>query len=494
MSDMLSKSAHLKGLQCSKYLHLDRYRTIASTAASTSEHARLEEGLKVGLLARQLFPNGIDIRTSAGNLPEDNARATKAAIESGETVIYEAAFIHQDCYAAVDVLVWETDGWTIYEVKASTQVKDEHIPDLAFQMYIVSGSGLKVNVTNLVTLNGAYERLGDLDLRSLFTVTDMNAEVLAELPLVPLRVKEMGGVLAASNEPEVPIGPHCTKPYECPYMQHCWKSVPSPSVLDLVRGGKKAWALYNKGHVRLEDIPNDAKLSEAQQRQVDAQRSGKAVIDKKKIRDFLASLRYPLHHFDFETFAPAVPLYDRTRPYQQIPFQYSVHVQGTVGAKPLHKEHLANGSNDPRETLVQQLLQAIGPTGSVLVYHAQFERNRLEELARDLPHHAPDLHGIINRLVDLEDPFKQGLYYVRAMNGSSSIKAVLPALVPELSYKEHVIQEGGTASMRFHQLVAGEYTGDIKQLRDDLLAYCGLDTLAMVQLLRVFESTAFNPS
>ncbi|MEO8733011.1 MAG: DUF2779 domain-containing protein, partial [Flavobacteriales bacterium] len=224
-------------------------------------------------------------------------------------------------------------------------------------------------------------------------------------------------------------------------------------------------------------------------RQVDGCISGKGTMDRDALRHWLDELRYPLHHFDFETMNPAVPLYDGSRPFQQLPFQYSLHIQDAPCGPVQHREFLGDGSGDPREALVQQLLADIGPTGDILAYYASFEIGRLRELARDLPHHAAAIAKLLPRIKDLIVPFKQGWYYSPAMNGSNSIKAVLPALVqgPELDYHALNIQEGNTASLRYTQLAQGIYPGDAAQLRADLLAYCRLDTLAMVKVLGVLE-------
>lgn len=201
-------------------------------------------------------------------------------------------------------------------------------------------------------------------------------------------------------------------------------------------------------------------------------------------------LRYPLHYLDFETFMSAVPLFDGTRPFQQLPFQYSMHVRSAPGTTPVHREFLADGKGDPRAAFVEHLLVDLGPEGDILAYNATFEKMILQQLIRDLPQYATLLHAILGRVKDLHTPFKAGWCVVPAMNGRTSIKVVLPALVPELSYGTLAVQEGDTASRLFLQLVNGRYTGDTTQLRTDLLAYCGMDTWAMVKLHDVLEQEA----
>lgn len=489
---MLSKSSYLTGLQCHKALYLSCFQPGLRGSLGQAEQARLQEGREVGMVARGLFPVGVDIAASATLDLEARAQATQRAIAQGAKVIYEAAFIHDSVYAALDILVHLGNYWVIHEVKASTQVKEEHILDVALQLHVARGAGLAIDGVHIVTLNNAYVRQGDIDPKRLFRITSVQEQVMAEAPFIPLRISEMKAVLASGVEPQRAIGPQCSKPHACSFMEHCWKDLPKPSVLDLTRGGRRVWELYGQGIRLIKDIPSSEKLTTPQQRQVDAWKSGLVHIDVPAVRGFVNALRYPLHHFDFETFLPAIPLYEGTRPYQQLPFQYSLHIQLAPGVDPVHKEFLADGSADPREQLIQQLLEDIESEGDILVYHIQFERERLLELARDLPHYAAPLQGIIARLKDLEEPFKSGHYYAPGMNGSSSIKSVLPALVPELSYADLNVRDGSTASMLFTQLALGRYAGDVPALRTDLLAYCGLDTRAMVEILRVLENAVSN--
>ncbi len=232
----------------------------------------------------------------------------------------------------------------------------------------------------------------------------------------------------------------------------------------------------------MEDIPEDEKLSATQQMQVDGWKRGTTVIDRPRVAEFVQSLRYPLYHFDFETFSAAVPTYDATRPYQQVPFQFSIQIQAAPGADPVQRAFLGDGMSDPREALVRQLLDDLGDSGDILVYNVAFERSRLQDLARDLPQFAQPIADVTARLKDLMPVFQKGWFYRPTMNGKYSIKDVLPAMVPELDYGTLNVKEGGTASLLFGQLSAGLYAGDVAQLRTDLLAYCGQDTRAMVEL------------
>ena len=378
-----------------------------------------------------------------------------------------------------------------YEVKSGTGVKAHHVHDAALQAHVIEGCGLPLADISIVHLNSSYVRQGSVDVQQLFTITSVKDAVWMERVDVPARIEALKQVLSLPEAPAVDIGPQCSSPFACDFMHHCWSHVPAEgSVFDLTRAMGRDWELYRAGILLLKDIPERTPLTPAQRRQVEGAKHGTHTIDRAALGRWLKDLRHPLYHFDFETFMPAVPLFDGTRPYQQLPFQYSVHVQRTPGAVPEHHEFLADGSGDPREALTIALIQHLGEAGDVLAYNAPFEKRCLEELARDLPHHAPALERILARVKDLHTPFKAGWYVVPAMNGRTSIKVVLPALVPELGYADLAVQEGGTASLLYTQLVAGNYTGDVAQLRKDLLAYCGRDTYAMVKVLEELERAA----
>lgn len=481
---LLSKSTYIKGRQCPKALWLYKHRRDLQPPVDAAQQAKFDTGKEVGLLAQQLFPGGVDCTPESPYDPGPAISATQEAIANGAQVIYEATFLHDGVLAALDILVREGDAWKAYEVKSSTGVKEHHVHDAALQAHVIEGCGLPLADISIVHLNKGYVRRGAVDVRQLFTSTSVKEAVAVERADVPARIAALKQVLALPEAPVIGIGPQCSSPYACDFTEHCWAHVPEEgSVFELVNARGREWALYGQGILLLKDVPENTPLGAAKRRQVEGAKHGTSTLDRAALGRWLKELRYPLYHFDFETFMPAVPLFEESRPRQQLPFQYSVHIQRAPGAAPEHREYLADGAGDPREALVQQLLHDLGTQGDILAYHASFERARLKELARDFPAHAPALELLLPRIKDLERPFHAGWYYVPAMRGRTSIKVVLPALVPALSYADLNVQEGGTASLLFTQLVTGQYPGDVGQLRADLLAYCGLDTLAMVRIL-----------
>ena len=488
---ILNKSTYMLGVQCEKALYLSKTRRDLVPPTDPLRQAVLEAGTEVGCLAQQLFPGGVDLRPATASDFGLSLEATRAAIARGERVIYEAAFVHEGVMVALDILVQTDEGWSAYEVKSSGGVKDSHVQDAALQAQVIEGNGVALVSISVIHLNTGYVREGPVDAQGLFTISSIVNEVASERARVAERIANLKAVLSSERVPDVKIGPHCNDPVPCNFRAHCWAEEPKErSVLTLTRARGREWALHARGVRVLEAVPDDEPLSVAQRRQVDGWKTGQISIDLGELRRWVSALSYPLRHFDFETFAAAVPPFDRARPYQQIPFQYSVHTQDSVGAEPTHRFFLGDGRGDPREALTQQMLLDLGEEGDLLTYHASFERGRIQELARDLPHHAAALDRLVPRIKDLEVPFLEGWYYAPAMNGRTSIKQVLPALVPGLSYHALSIQEGGTASFLYGQLESGKYGGDVAELRADLLAYCELDTLAMVKILGVLERSA----
>jgi hypothetical protein len=292
-------------------------------------------------------------------------------------------------------------------------------------------------------------------------------------------------VIESPETPNVDIGPHCSDPYDCDFKGTCWKHIPDYSVFNISRLNKdKKFDLYNQGVITLDQIDlGQTDLNPNQVLQVQSEVEGTTYIDKEEIRNFTNGLSYPLYFLDFETIGPAVPKYNGSRPYQQLVFQYSLHIQETSTSEIEHREYLADPTKDPRPNFIEQLVQDCGTSGDIIVYNIGFERGKINDLIEVFPQYSTELRGIVNRLKDLMIPFQKKWYYTPEMKGSYSIKLVLPALVPELSYNHLEIKEGGTASNTFLSMVNGTFEGDVEKTRRQLLEYCTLDTDAMVKIL-----------
>jgi hypothetical protein len=369
-------------------------------------------------------------------------------------------------------------------------VSDVYKLDATIQYYTIVNSGVDLKDISIVYINNKYEKEGDIEVQKLFTIESVLTTVEALLPDIPKQVEVLKKVLTQKKVHEVNIGPQCQMTYFCDFVGHCWKHIPEYSIFNISRLNiNKKFELYNNNIIHLKDIPKDFPLNEKQWMEVRCAGSHKTIIDKKSIKKFVGGLQYPLYFMDFETFATAVPIFDSSRPYQQIVFQYSMHSIPKLGTAPIHKEFLADADGtDSRLKLIEQLISDCGNKGDILVYNIGFERGKLKDLAELFPQHEASISKIISRLKDLMIPFQQRWYYTPSMRGSYSIKKVLPALVPELSYDNLTIKEGGTASNTFATMITGSFVGDIEKTRKDLLIYCGLDTFAMVKILEKLQN------
>ena len=481
----------MSGRQCLKKLYLGKYHRDLKTPVSPSLQARFDAGHEVGQLAQLLFPGGVDCTPEHYYDFGPSLEKTLENIHYGQPVIYEAAFQYDGVLAALDILVLKEDGWYGYEVKATNETKPQHIEDAALQFWVMKHAAHRPHKMHIVHLNRDYVRDGELDIQQLFVIDDVTEAVLKMQKEVNETVNTQKALLESKLLPDIDIGPYCKKPYECDFKSHCWQHIPKYSVFNLANATKKKWQLYHQGILQIADIPEDFKLTEKQSIQVNSEKTGQTHIDQAGIREFLDGLQYPLYYLDFESIQPTVPIYNQSRPYQQICFQYSLHIQQEAG-QPIdaieHREFLAEADDaDPRRSLLEQLIPDLGDAGDILVYNLKFEAGRLKEMARDFPEYAEAIEPLLDRLKDLMDPFMHKLYYSPEMHGSYSMKKVLPALVPEMGYEGLEIGEGMEAMLVFLEMVSGRFEGDLEGTRTALLEYCKMDTLGMVGVLGVIE-------
>lgn len=482
-SFLLSKSSFVKGCQCEKALYLHRYHPELRAEITDRQQAVFDRGTDVGVLARQLFPGGTDASPSERYGYSESVTRTKQLIDQGCGIIYEAAFQHDGVYAAVDILVKRDEGWKAYEVKSTLGVKEVHVTDAALQYHVIAQSGMALEDIALVHLNRDYVRKGPLEINKLFVAESIREEVLDQQEYITKQITLLKEVLAQQNVPAKEIGPHCNTPYACDFVSHCWQHIPSPSIFDITGlREKRSFELYNGGVIRFEDITPETPLNDYQRIQVDCHLGNKEHVDREKLQEFLAGLTYPMYFMDFETFNPAVPVYDGTRPYQQIPFQFSLHYKNSPGGELRHVDFLAEPGADPRREFLEKLLHYTRLPGTILTYNVSFERGVLLELAPQLPEHALALEDRISRLRDLMIPFRNRWYYSPKMNGSYSIKEVLPALVPDLSYDGLAISDGTMASDAFEHMNTHPEL-DHTKLREQMLEYCKMDTMGMVRVV-----------
>lgn len=487
----LSKSKYTTYCQCPKALWLKVFKPEEQVVDASTE-ARFKSGNEVGDLAMGLFGDFTEV-TTYQEQPNGSKKLdlkvmiakTDECLKKGIANIAEASFSYDGCYCAVDILHKTAEGYAIYEVKSSSTLDhlDVYAQDVAYQKYVLTQCGLNIIGTYLVNINSKYVLNGDLDILQYFKINDISEAVADELPKVKSRIKAAKALLK-QEEPEQDIMENCHK---CSFWKYCTKDIlPHPSVFDLYRMNfNKALEHKHNGRLTLEDMRNE-KLTPIQHMQVECTLQNKIYINKEGIRKFLKTLSYPLYFLDFETEQTIIPKYQGTHPNQQIPFQYSLHYIEEEGGELKHKEFLGISGEDPRRAIAEQLCKDIPLDVCTTVYNQTFECTRLKELADAFPDLAPHLRNIKDNIKDFLAPFQDAYYYVPAMNGSFSIKKVLPALfpdAPELDYHnlEGGVQNGGDAMNIFPQIQFMTPEGQEKARRA-LLDYCCLDTLAMVKL------------
>ena len=491
-SKYLTKTRFVNGLACPKWLWLAFNAPDRLPSADDSAQHRLDEGLRIGALARQRFPTGVLVESAT--IEEIVSHSTE--LVKKRVPLFEAGFMHSDrvSYARADVLVpVGKDQWDLVEVKGTTEVKEEHIPDVAFQHRIYSDAGLKIRRCLILHLNKTYIRLGEVDLAALFQEVDVTQEVATLARDVPAYVDELLQVSRSSAAPEFGRGEPFHKDEEGVHVDDAvWKNHPDSDLMELYYGGKKALGWLETGtYWRIRDVPRgEFKGNGARQQaiQQEAYATGQPHIDQAKLSSFLRSLQYPLQFLDFETFQPAIPLFDDSWAYQQVPFQFSLHVVEEPGAKARHHGYLSMEAKDPRKGFTEALRAVLGARGHVVAWNVSFEKGRLKELAAHLPEHAGWLGGVDARFVDLLVPFRNFDYYHPAQKGSASIKAVLPAMMGK-GYEDLAISDGGSASLAYLEAVWGHMYGlevpkeQLEATRRNLEAYCGRDTEAMVWIV-----------
>jgi hypothetical protein len=494
----ISKTNFITYLDCSKnaWLKIHKPDIYKQYPISSFERNIIDTGNEIDLLARNLFPGGVAVSS------RDDVEYTRKLLGQKTPVIYQPVFTTDTFITASDIFVWnpKKNLYDLYEVKASTSAEEggsrkikDYLIDMAFQRIVLDGAGITIGSTNLIRLNKEYVRNGPLVFDKLFIIENLTAEVNEIIPEVAQKMEAAYHYLSRETEPPgfcdcilKGANAHCTT---SPYSN---ADLPEYPVHEIARIHKTKLAmLVDNGVLSIYDVPPDFPLSPNQRRQVDTAQSGKPYIDRKNIAAFLETLEYPLSFLDYETYPSAIPRYDGYSPYQQIPFQFSLLIIKSPDSPPAHHEFIYTEQGCPDEAFTDALQKYLPNTGNIVVWNQKFEKGINEQIGRRLPRAKTFLEDVNIRVIDLMIPFSGNslAYDHPKFKGSASIKYVLPALVPHLSYKEMHIQEGGTASDTWNRIVSGEYSDEEAKMKTKaLLDYCHLDTLAMVEIWRVLMS------
>ena len=492
----LSKSRYCKAVQCKKIIWLKKYKP--EHAIQKAKDAVLNNGTAVGQLAKGLFGKYEDIEFNE-NL-DIMIKQTQELLNNKPNIITEASFNYNNNFCSVDILKNNLDGIEIYEVKSSTEISEIYLDDVAYQYDILNNFGFNIKKACIVYINNKYIRQEELDLNKLFNIEDVTEIAKSKQQEIKNNIYELNKYMEENkeNEPKDDIGIKCFKPYECEFWEYCTRNLPKPNVFD-IKGGMhldKKFEKYYEGKISFEDLQNE-NLNPKYLEQIEFELNDlQSKIDKEAIKEIMKSLKYPLYFLDYETYQVAIPEINGTKPYQQLPFQYSLHIIKEEGAEIEHREFLADiNDKDFIRHFAESLIKDIPDNGSVIIYNKAFEPARNREIAKMYPDLEDELERINRNMIDFLEPFKQRKYYTKEMQGSASIKYVLPALYPndpELDYHNlPVVHNGGEASEAFLSLKE-KSKEEQEKIRQGLLVYCKLDTYAMVKIWMKFNEIIKN--
>ncbi|OGZ60851.1 MAG: hypothetical protein A2919_02255 [Candidatus Spechtbacteria bacterium RIFCSPLOWO2_01_FULL_43_12] len=487
----LSKSEFMMFLKHPAWLWLKKHDSSKLPKPDDNLQALFDAGFEFEKYAMKRFPNGVEIGfkdfSEYGTMP---AR-TKKAMDEGARALFQARFEAEELTCICDILDRVNDDtFDLYEVKSSTKVKPEHIYDLAFQTIVLESAGFKVRKISVIHVNNQYVKNGEIDPIELSFEEDVTGDVREEMEKTKYNISRALDTAKSAEMPDPsPRYANLGSLAEWLEIYKGLREVQPYSIYNLASpGANRIGELEDMGVALIENIPDDFKLTTKQQAQVEATKRDERIIQPEKIKEFLDGLTYPLYFLDYETAMSTIPLYDGTRPYQQVPFQYSLYTVETLDAEPKHSEYLHKDADNPAHSLLSKLKQDMGPRGSVLVWYKTFEMGRNKEMAEMLPEFAGFLDDVNSRVADLMEPFSNGWFVDKDFYGSSSIKYVMPVLVPALSYKELGIQEGASAQRLWMDAAIRNKEGiDKEKLFNDLIEYCKMDTLAMVEIWRALK-------
>ena len=485
---LLSKSRYVYGVQCDKRLYLDCHEPKLVGATSPGLQRLFEQGHEVGALATRRYPGGVRIEYDREHYAEAAEATARAMTDPNVPAIFEAAFEFAGVRVRVDILVRRPRGWwRVEEVKSSTGYKEDvHLHDLAVQLFVLDSCGLRIAEAGILHVDSNYLRTTtEIDLDRIFAFVEIRKEARAMRREIVANLRRWRRQLVQRSAPDVAPGRHCYGPHECPFTDHCIEAPGRFSLRRLPAPFKVIDAVGERAPDDVRRLPEDVALSKHQQRAVECIVADLEYVDP-TLGDALAAVKYPLHFLDFETLAPAIPRYRWTRPYRQLPFQWSCHVVYADG-RVEHREYLHTADSDPRAPFVDSLLDALGRVGTIVVYSG-FERTQLDALARVFRNRRKRIRAVERRLFDLHAIVKAH-YCHPNLDGSFSLKALAPVLAPKLSYG--AIGDGQEAGAAYVEMIdVATDPARRAELQHELRRYCGTDTLVTFEVWKALGRRA----
>ena len=502
---LLSKTKILRGYQCLKSIYLSVHHKDLEPPVGPELQKIFDQGIAVGKEAQKRFPQAVLVDNPAWDF-FGALKRTRELLKAETPAIFEAAFEYKGCFARADIIIYNTDSkrWSIYEVKSTTKLKDEHYDDIGLQAWIMANSGLPIEKICIMHLNSECRYP---DLSNLFIEQDITQELRERHTGISNKLNSIFNCLRQDHIPNIDIGSHCMQPNPCVFYEHCWqeKKIPEISIFSIPTLREKKWELYNNGIIDIYDTKlNDSSafnLNDMQARFIQILRSKGRWIDSAKVQQALSAWKFPMLFLDFETINPAIPIYKQTGPYTQTCFQFSAHLarskQDLIDLKNIeHKEYLHTESTDPRLALVEKLILSAEGAESIVAYYGVFESKRIEELEIIFPQYEKQLKAMREKIVDPLPIFRESIYDWQFAD-SYSLKSVAPAILGELSsYANMQVGNGSEAQMAFEKIQnwnlllqqnpekAAKQKDEIQSLKDALIEYCKKDTFVMLELVR----------
>jgi hypothetical protein len=487
MSSPISKTAFIKAEQCLKHFYLYKNHPYLRDSLSRDKQFIFKRGTDVGIFAQQLFPDGIDVTLSEKRDQVLFAQKTRDLITSGVSTIYEATFIYNDLLVMVDVLYKHEDKWIAYEVKSSLKITDTYVKDACFQYYVIKNCLPNLFDFNLLTLNPNYILTGELEIKKLFKTTSVMKDAIKNSDYFAHKSQIAKLTLEQGKIPDIKIGTHCFQPYECDFLGTCWKdSKETNSVLTLGKLTKQEiFDLYDQNIKRITDIDINTIASKEIKIQVKASIEQKEQFDISEISAFISNIKQPACSLDIEVWMPAIPYYEGTKPFQQIPFLFSMIYEENNEIK--NYSYFKPIEEDLRKEFLEKILYVTKDFQSILMYDKSLEETVLNQLAVLYPEYLKDINNFKSKIIDLAEPIKKGNYYHPDMKGNFTLKSIAPLVNQEAGFNSLDIQSGISA-MYIYESLLEQNAIEGEHIKQQLIEYCEMDALITYQLLNFFQS------
>lgn len=472
---ILSKSSFIRGRQCGKSLWLYFYQPALREKPDDLRRSLFQRGHKVGFFARQLFPGGQDASPSSPSRWAESVALTRQYMDAGYKVIYEAAFEHNRCLAFADLLVRTEEGWHAYEVKSSLRVTEVHLMDAAFQYHVIQGSGCLLSGFSLVHPNPDFVHHGEITPHEFFLLHDITEQILKRQVEVFQGVSNFKQMLESEQMPQQKVGPHCQSPYPCDFRSYCWGRMHAFHILNLPAFSiQEASGLFNAGVRDIRDIPHEEPLSDFHRGIIHAHRTNTNLVDTKTLSNWLNKIVYPIAFFDLEMFMPPIPMYRGTRPFEHLPFAYSLIKLAKPEAEKEYFFFMADAGEDPREVISRRLLSDLDGIRTLIVFDSSQEHAVFRKLGALFPDTKPFMEDLCRRTADLADLFVSKKIYFPSMGNSFSLKSL--SSIAGVNMEHLKINNGYDASAAYESL---HEQGDLfhqTEVREELTRYSRADT------------------